>query len=443
MKKALVLGLICSGVACSIFRARVAPYPTGVVFPLAEAARFALDGRLVRSLVRVEGKLYFSTDRGFVYCLEEDGRKILWTYAAGAALGCPPAVGGRSVAVWDRDNGVHGIDPQGNLIWKTRLPESIISDLCAARDRFYVGTTDGRLYAMDSDTGDVLWTFKTDAPVEAACAVWRNSIVQASVDGRIYFLNSEGKLLQRVEAGAAVRVTPLVDGDRLYFGTEDGRYNCLDLRTRRRKWRMRTDGKVLSPSVADAKRVYFTASNTVLYALDKSSGDIAWWAILPSRSPFRPELAGEKVLASSLSPLLLCLDRKAGEEAGRYDSGLEVRSNPVWSAPDIFLAEYDPVAAKGSLAVLSKEVKVELAASPAAPGTVGREVALTASSVGFHLPRYEFFIRRDGETVVTQKQSTRNSWTWFPDKVGKFVLGVRVKDAKETREAEVSYEIAK
>jgi outer membrane protein assembly factor BamB len=443
MKRALSLALICSGFACSIFRARVAPYPTGVIFPLREAARFALDGRLVRSLLRVEGKLYFSTDRGFVYCLEEAGRKILWTYAAGAALGCPPAVGDRVVAVWDQDNGVHGIGLDGNLLWKTRLPEPIASDLCPARDRFYVGTKAGHLYAMDAATGDVLWAFKTEGAVEAACAVWRDSIVLASVDGGIYFLSLQGRLSQRVEAGAAVRMTPLVDGDRLYFGTDDGRYNCLDLRTHRRKWRMRTDGKVLSPSVADAQRVYFTASNTVLYALDKSDGDIYWWAILPSRSPFRPELAAGKILAASLSPVLICLDRRSGQEAGRYDSGSEVRSNPIWTAPDIFLAEYDSVTGKGSLVVLRKEVKVELTASAAAPGTVGHEVALTASSVGFYLPKYEFYIRRDGTTVITQKESARNSWTWFPDKVGNFVLGVRARDAKETGDAELSYEIAK
>lgn len=443
MKRALTLILICAGISCSIFRSRVAPYPTGVIFPLAEAARIGFDGKIIRSLVGSEGRLYFSTDKGIVYCLEEAGLKILWTYAAGAALGCPPAVGVASTAVWDVENNVHAIDKNGGLIWKTRLSDAITSDICLGRDRIYVGTKEGRLYAMNASSGEVLWSFKAEGAIEAACAVWQDTVVLGSVDGRLYLLSPQGKLLDKIELGAALRITPLLEGDRLYFGTDDARFGCLDLKSRKRKWRMRTDGKVLSPAVADRKRVYFAASNTVLYALNKTSGDMDWWCILPSRSSYRPELAGQKILAASSSPVVVCLDRRTGQESGRFEAGSELRSNPVWASPEIFVILYDFASGKGSLMDLRKQVKVELAAAPGSPGTVGTEVAVTASAVGFYLPKYEFFIRRDGETSVTQKESARNAWTWFPDKVGKFVIGVRVRDAKETKEAELSFDIGK
>ena len=443
MKRALAIVLIGSGLACSVFRTRIPPYPAGVVFPLAESARIGVEGGIVRSLVASEKRLYFSTDKGFVYCLDEAGHKLLWAYAAGAALGCPPAPGAGAIAVWDAENSVHGIDKNGGLIWKKRLPDTLSSDICPARDRFYAGTKEGRLYALDASSGEVLWSFKAEGAVEAACAVWGNSVVCGAVDGRLYFLGPQGKLLGSYDAGAAIRTTLLVDGERVYFGSDDGRFSCLDLRSRKRVWRIRTDGKVLTPARADGKRVYFAASNTVLYAVDKSDGDIDWWTILPSRSPFSPEFADGTILAASSSSVIVALDRRTGRETGRYDAGAEARSNPIWASPDIFIALHDSSSAKGGLADLSKQIKVELAASPPAPGAVGTEVALTASAVGFHLPRYEFFVRRDGQTSVMQKESERNSWTWFPDKVGKFVVGVRVRDAKVSKEAEMPFDIAK
>jgi len=444
MKRALsVILIVFGGVACSIFHSKVHPYPTGVVFPLVQAENLHIDGRVIRSLVRVAGRVYFSTDKGFVYCLDGATRKLVWTYKAEAGLGCPPAVGERSAAVWDSDNVVHGITLDGNPLWKAQLAEPIASEICAAKDRFYLGTRAGWLYALNAATGEVVWSFETSGAVEAGCVTWLDEIILGTTDGKLYFLSLQGKLLKKLEAGSAIRVTPLVDRSRLYYGTEDGRYNCLDIPSYSRKWRMRTDGRVLSPAIADSKRVYFAASNTVLYALDKSDGDIDWWAILPSRSEFRPELAGEKILATCSSPVILCLNRKRGEQAGRYESGQEIRSNPVWAAPEIFVAEYDSATAKGGLTDLRKAVKVDLGVAPGPPGAVGTEVTLTAAAAGFFEPKYEFFTRLDGQTVVLQKESLKNSCSWFPDKIAEFSLGVRVKDARENKETEITYKVAK
>jgi hypothetical protein len=104
---------------------------------------------------------------------------------------------------------------------------------------------------------------------------------------------------------------------------------------------------------------------------------------------------------------------------------------------------HDFALAKGILVFLQKEIKVDLVASPPSPVAVGTEVNFTASSVGFHLPRFEFYTRTNGEQTVTQRDSAKNSWTWFPDKEGKYIAGVRVRDLKQTRETELPFEVIK
>ncbi len=443
MKRALAYFLVVAGVSCSVFRSRPAPYPEGVIFPLEPASKLEFGGRVVRSLVKSGGKLYFSTDKGVLYCLDERGRQVLWSYDASSTLGCAPAVGPAVIAVWDAANNVLGLSPDGALTWKTQLPETPSSDIALAHDRLYVGTREGNLYALSQSKGEVLWAFKTGGAVEAACVAWHESVVAASTDGLVYFVGRDGKLKHSWEAGAAIRVTPLAEGDSLYFGADDASFICLGLRERRPKWRLRAEGRILSVPRTDGKRIYFTASNTVLYAIDKTGGDIAWWKILPSRSPYSPEIAGDKILAASSSPWLVSLDRATGRETGRYEAGLEVRSNPSWSPPDILLALYDSAADGGSLVRLQKLVKVELSASPPSPAPAGAEVVFTASAVGFHLPKYEFFIRRESGTTVGQAASGKSTWAWFPENEGKVTIGVKAADARESREFEMSFEIAK
>jgi len=111
-------------------------------------------------------------------------------------------------------------------------------------------------------------------------------------------------------------------------------------------------------------------------------------------------------------------------------------------APDILVALYDPASDKGSLSWLRKLIKVDLSASLAQPAAVGAEVVFTASAVGFHLPQYEFYIRKDAEITVTQEASAKNAWTWFPEIEGKVTIGVRVSDAKEKGETELAFDVA-
>jgi outer membrane protein assembly factor BamB len=441
-RAALLILLMGSSLSCSLFRSRPAPYPEGIVFPLAETARVEFEGRAVKSLVRSGDKLFLSTDKGAVHCLDDHGRKILWTYASPAAMGCPPAVGPAVLAVWDAANTVHGVSPEGAPAWKTQLQGTASSDIAFSEDRLFVGTREGVLYCLSQSTGEVLWRFETGGAIEAACAVWRESAVLASTDGWIYVLGPDGKPRYKWQAGAAIRVTPLVEGDSLYFGADDAGFNCLDLRSRRLIWRLGAGAKTLSTPRADGQRVYFTASNTVLYALKKSGGDIVWWKILPSRSPYSPEIAGDTVLAASASMVLVGLERRTGLEKGRHDAGLEIRSNPCWSAPDILVALYDPASDKGCLSRLQKLLKVELSASLPQPAAVGAEVVFTASAVGFHLPKYEFYVRKDTEITVTQEASTKSAWTWFPESEGKVTIGVRVSDAKDKQETELEFDVA-
>jgi outer membrane protein assembly factor BamB len=443
VKKSLVIFLLLLSFSCALWRPKVKPYPTGVIFPLEEAGQVPFEGKINRGLAKGEdGRLYFSTDSGHLYCLDSAAQKLSWERANPSPFGCPPALGPERLFVWDQEDVVSCYDRQGNPGWKTDVPDGISSPLSLDQERVYVGTEAGDLVALSQVTGEPIWRFRTKGMIAAAAVFYGDSIIQGSSDGWVYELSSKGGRRAAFELASPISVTPLVDGDHLYVGTEDSAFHCYSLRTMKRKWKIKAGGRILAPPRADEKRVYLQASNNVLYALDKSGGDILWWWIAPSRSNFELGFDAEHVLITSHSPFLFSLDRRSGKVAGQYKGKTEIRSNPVWAEPSLVFATFDSSAGRGILTFLRKEVKVELSPSLSSPRSAGTEVSFAATATGFHMPTYEFYLRQGEERTVVQKGAEKNSWTWFTEKEGAYTVGVRVSDEKQAKEAEIPFEIS-
>lgn len=76
------------------------------------------------------------------------------------ALPTAPVVAGGMVFVADRTGAVHGFDQGGRKVWTTRTAGPIYYPPVIAQDRAYVGSADGRVYALAAKTGKVLWTYR-------------------------------------------------------------------------------------------------------------------------------------------------------------------------------------------------------------------------------------------------------------------------------------------
>ena len=443
MRKFLAFLVIPLSLSCSLFRTKMAPYPGGVVFPLAEAGRISYEGKIIRAILKGDGDLYLSTDKGLLYCLDGAAQKIKWTYAAASPFGSPPSVSPDNVFAWDEENNIYCLDKTGTLRWEKKIKEKISSGISWDQDKLYVGTREGTFLAIRQSSGESLWQLKTGQAFEARAVFWGSQTIAACADGKLYFINQKADLGKIIEIGSPIRVTPLVDGDRLYLGTEDSAFQCFDLKRKKRKWKIKLGGQLVLSPRADEKRIYFVASNSVLYCLDKKGGDILWWWIAPSRSAYDLEFSADKILVTSLSSVLFCLDRKTGKEIGKYDAKAEIKSNPLWDTPYALINLHDYVENKGTVVYLRKEVKVQLTSSLSSPQPAGTEISFTAAATGFYLPKYEFYLRSGEEKAVVQKESEKNSWAWFPDKEGNYTVGVKVNDEKQAMEAEVPFEILK
>lgn len=460
MKKIWVSLILLAGLpACSLFRARTAPYPEGIIFPLTETHSLDIEGE-VRESLRLRGdRLYFTTHEGQVYGVDARERKGEWEFRMDAEAASRICVGEEHVYAWDAAGTVYCLNADGDLMWKAPLSEPLYEGGKEGTAHLFLATTAGELLALDKATGETVWRFKAGDSIRCEPACFSGTVAFGCEDGYVYVLSSDGRLAGRFAAGGAVRGGILLDADRLFFGSFDHFFYCVELPDLKLRWKVGTGGGIDNPPVLDHRRVYVISRNNVLYCFARKSGTVLWWSNVPARSRFRPELINDRITAASRSTRLICFDAQSGQDRGRFDAEMELRANPVWYAPYLVLVHFDGHTGKGRLSFLEKEVKASLVFSKTAPQSPNEDIEVRVEAAGFFQPEYEFFLTRHllvqfglhftipvqiGEARrVVQERSEKNSWDWFPEEPGLYVIEVKVNDEREEVSSEKAFLIAK
>ncbi|MFC2169376.1 PQQ-binding-like beta-propeller repeat protein [Acidobacteriota bacterium] len=442
MKKiALILLILLSLSFCSLFKAKILPYPTGIIFPLEEASEIICEGEIIEFVHKEGDFLYLSTRKGIVYCINGRKGKVLWKYQAPGPLASAPYLGQLYIYVLDEKSTVYCLDRKGTFVWKKRFEEKITGGVGEYREKVYLGNASGLFFALDSSDGKEVWRFQAGGAIRSSPVIANDMIIFGCDDHILYFLSEEGEQLAQFEAKDKIRSVPLVDEKALYFGSDDHYIYCVDIKRKKKKWKVKTGGKIQATPIMDKRRVYFLSLNNVLYCLNKKNGTILWWQKLPARTPFHMEIVDKRILVTAFSPRLICFDTLTGKEVGIFDARQEIRSNPIWLDPYLLITLYDEQEDTGNLVFLGKEVKVYLLPSKEPPQKTKEEIVFTAAATAFFKPEYEFYVKEENQKKIVQEKSEISEWTWFPEKEGTHHIGVLATDAKERAEFEMPYVI--
>lgn len=121
----------------------------------------------------------------------------------------------------------------------------------------------------------LLWQFKTGGPIEASPVIANGVLYIGSADGRLYALNAKEWGIKWVfDAGSAIKYSAVVWGGRVYFSTRDNKFYALDAETADVVWEFETEGWMDAPPVVFNRTVYIGAFPTRIYMLDAITGKL-------------------------------------------------------------------------------------------------------------------------------------------------------------------------
>jgi outer membrane protein assembly factor BamB len=173
-----------------------------------------------------------------------------------------------------------------------------------ANGQVIVSIYDGTVLALNSTSGETLWSYDTGAVTNN---VWRcspaidsgrvymgTSDEDSYKDHSLYCLNeSTGELLWQYFAGGDVRSSPLISNGKVFFGSDCNVY-CLDADDGSFIWNFTTDPEEIirtqekiSPYIDSAPAIsdnvlFVSSSNGRLYAINASTGVKIWRSSSPN-----------------------------------------------------------------------------------------------------------------------------------------------------------------
>ena len=196
-----------------------------------------------------------------------------------------------------------------NLKWKVGLGERVEVQVqpVVAGDRVFVGVMNGKLHAIDAETGQIDWTYQAGGAIAATPAVAGGKVYFGCEDGKVYALDaSNGNLVwSRATAGPVLSAPAVVDGV-AYIGSFDGHLYALDADDGSVNWRYEVGGRVWTSPAVDvtSRRVYFGAEDMHAYCVDVDTGQAIWSRQLNGISMRNtyPVLSNDVVIFTTVKP---------------------------------------------------------------------------------------------------------------------------------------------
>jgi outer membrane protein assembly factor BamB len=185
--------------------------------------------------------------------------------------------------------------------WRFHTGGPVVSSPAVADGLVYIGSADGKMYAIDRDTGLVRWKFATKGRVVSSPAVVGGAVYFTSYDSDLYALDAAtGKLKWKYQTVGEHRFeaqhlhgsqpaaevmpdpfdvylsSPVVWHGSVYFGSGDNNVYALDAATGALRWKFNTGDIVhASPAITDGT-LFIGSWDGYFYALDAANGTEKW-----------------------------------------------------------------------------------------------------------------------------------------------------------------------
>lgn len=192
--------------------------------------------------------------------------------------------------------------------------------------------------------------------------VLETMIIQAnSIDGILAYDRVSGAEIWRLNLDNGVEGGAQSANGKLYFGSSDGQFYCLNTATGKVLWTFPVRAETLAPPTVEGGVVYFQSGTDVVYALDAETGRQLWLynrqvaGNLSIRASTRPMVAGDTVFAGFSDGFVVALKKRDGgllweRKLGRGNRFKDVDSTPVIDGSNVYVASFD-----GSLSSLKAD----------------------------------------------------------------------------------------
>ncbi len=243
----------------------------------------ASKGTWIAGAITIGDVILAPDGEGVLYGLSNSGEELWQLKASDHGLWSHAVTDGEAAYLTTVDHFVYAINPQtGNVLWKTELDNVLMSSpaVDVANGTLYIGSLSGKLIALNAANGKVVWTTQLKGGIWSAPAVDGETLYLGTVDGQIgtfYALNAQdGSVLWKNEEAASIIGGALVLEDQVVYVTEAGLVQSRN-KEGSSVWQANIEGKLYSaPVLANDLVLVAPTQGKFLLAAYNLSGAQQW-----------------------------------------------------------------------------------------------------------------------------------------------------------------------
>jgi len=321
-----------------------------VVTEPVELWKFKTSSNINASPVFDGESIYIGSADHYFYSFEAKTGQLNWKYKTEGKIYSTAIINQNSVLFLSYDGFLYNLNRKtGELIWKFKTEgeeEHMIKNYYDLNDKvgdfwdfyqsspaidsnnIYFGCGE-LIYAVNLNSGEEKWRYKTEGAVHSSPAIKDNKIVIGSFDSRVYCLDSEsGKEEWIYETGRdttqyvwlGVQASPAISGDSVFIGSRDALIYCFSLNSGDTIWTNNNFNRSWMPSsFAIGDKLYCGSSDGFsFYAINKEDGEIDYTAKTHSYTFSSPAVSSNMAYIGSANGRLYAIDLKHEKIAWEY-----------------------------------------------------------------------------------------------------------------------------
>lgn len=286
-----------------------------------------------------------------------------WTHSVGAGSkgrpsGLRPQLEADALYAAEVGGDVFALDPvSGKELWRAKTKARVISGPSVIGDLVLVGTLDAEVIALKRADGSPRWRAQASSEVLAPPGGEGDVIVARSIDGRAYGLSAQdGHRLwsfDRTEPNLTLRglSAPLVDGNRVLLGMDNGRLVAVRLADGQPLWEQpisNPSGRTELERLTDIDAALLPSDDGILVAsyggdvslIEPGSGESRWRRSIKSYAGVA--IGAGNAYVSDADGIVWGLDLATGAAAWKNES-LQYRrlSPPAFFAGHVVVADFE------------------------------------------------------------------------------------------------------
>ncbi len=286
----------------------------------------------------------------------------LWRYTERPLLEFPPVYVGGTLYAVNNNGTAFALDADtGKVLWERSIGRLNASSPAYYRHRLYiVNLVPGHIVKLDAKTGKIIWKHSLPGRAESSPVVIDRTVYFGCENGQLFALSTiSGNVRWATGLGGPIKAAPAYYGGTLYVGDYGGYMNAVDAKTGKIKWQASslgqgfgTSGQFYSTPAVAFGRVYAGNNDDRVYSFDLKDGTLAWSYSTGGYAYSGPTVSNTRhspptVYIGSFDGNVYALDAKDGSVRWSRSAGGQVVGSLSAIGDIVYVAEFTNNATNG------------------------------------------------------------------------------------------------